>query len=99
MSEDHTHSRPPDRQHLLRHLQLDRPHADRERRLLSGRYSLPKARLRYYAQVFPIVEVDATYYALPSDHNARLWVDGTPPVFVFNIKAFGLLTQHPIDAQ
>src|SRR5512143_2952925 len=56
----------------------------------------PKARLRYYAQVFPIVEVDATYYALPSEQNARLWVERTPPGFVFNIKAFGLLTQHPI---
>ena len=57
----------------------------------------PAARLRYYAQVFPIVEVDATYYALPSEQNARLWVERTPPGFVFNIKAFGLLTQHPID--
>ena len=54
----------------------------------------PAARLRYYAQVFPIVEVDATYYA-PSEQNARLWVERTPPGFVFNIKAFGLLTQHP----
>jgi Protein of unknown function DUF72 len=35
----------------------------------------PAARLRYYAQVFPIVEVDATYYALPSEQNARLWVE------------------------
>ena len=57
----------------------------------------PEARLRYYAQVFPIVEVDATYYALPSEQNARLWVERTPPGFVFDIKAFGLLTQHPID--
>ena len=31
----------------------------------------PEARLRYYAQAFPIVEVDATYYALPSEQNAR----------------------------
>src|SRR5512144_3073085 len=57
----------------------------------------PEARLRYYAQVFPIVEVDSTYYALPSEQNARLWVKRTPPWFVFNIKAFGLLTQHPVD--
>ena len=33
----------------------------------------------------------------PSEQNARLWVERTPPGFVFNIKAFGLLTQHPID--
>lgn len=54
----------------------------------------PEARLRYYAQVFPIVEVDSTYYALPSEQNARLWAERTPPGFVFNIKAFGLLTRH-----
>jgi uncharacterized protein YecE (DUF72 family) len=57
----------------------------------------PEARLRYYAQVFPMVEVDSTYYALPSEQNARLWAERTPFGFVFNIKAFGLLTQHPID--
>src|SRR5512132_2057040 len=50
----------------------------------------PEARLRYYAQVFPIVEIDSTYYALPSEQNARLWAERTPPGFVFNIKAFGL---------
>jgi uncharacterized protein YecE (DUF72 family) len=53
-------------------------------------------RLRYYATAFPIVEVDATYYVLPSERNAHLWVDRTPPRFVFNIKAFGLFTQHPV---
>src|SRR5512134_809911 len=57
----------------------------------------PEARLRYYAQVFPVVEVDSTYYALPSKQNARLWAERTPHGFIFNIKAFGLLTQHPID--
>jgi uncharacterized protein YecE (DUF72 family) len=79
------------------HLQLD----DRTLIESGGFYAAdvrsPAARLRYYAQVFPIVEVDATYYALPSEQNARLWVERTPPGFVFNIKAFGLLTQHPID--
>ena len=53
-------------------------------------------RLNYYASQFPIVEVDATYYALPSERNAHLWVDRTPPCFVFNIKAFGLFTHHPV---
>ncbi len=45
---------------------------------------------------FPIVEVDVTYYALPSERNARLWVDRTPLGFVFNIKAFSLFTHHPV---
>ncbi|MGZ9111633.1 MAG: DUF72 domain-containing protein, partial [Rhodoplanes sp.] len=56
----------------------------------------PEARLRY-PECSSIVEVDATYYALRSEQHARLWVERTPPGFVFDIKAFGLLTQHPVD--
>jgi uncharacterized protein YecE (DUF72 family) len=56
-------------------------------------------RLTHYARQFPIVEVDATYYALPSERNARLWRDRTPPGFLFNIKAFGLFTHHPIAVE
>lgn len=51
-------------------------------------------RLRYYATRFPIVEVDSTYYGLPSEHNALLWANRTPPGFVFHVKAFRLFTQH-----
>jgi uncharacterized protein YecE (DUF72 family) len=52
-------------------------------------------RLRYYATRFPLVEVDSTYYAPPSERNSRLWVERTPDGFVFNVKAYGLLTGHP----
>jgi uncharacterized protein YecE (DUF72 family) len=52
-------------------------------------------RLRYYASVFPIVEVDATYYAPPSERNAQLWAERTPPGFLFNVKAYSLFTRHP----
>lgn len=52
-------------------------------------------RLRYYADQFPIVEVDSTYYGPPSERVAGLWVQRTPPGFTFDIKAFRLLTQHP----
>jgi uncharacterized protein YecE (DUF72 family) len=55
----------------------------------------PEERLRYYATRFPVVEVDATYYALPSERNSRLWVERTPDGFVFDVKAFSLLTGHP----
>ncbi|HVE93015.1 MAG TPA: DUF72 domain-containing protein [Actinomycetota bacterium] len=55
----------------------------------------PEDRLRFYAQDFPIVEVDATYYALPSEANARAWVERTPGDFTFNVKAFSMLTGHP----
>ena len=52
-------------------------------------------RLRFYAEHFPIVEVDSTYYAPPSERVAGMWVERTPPSFVFDVKAFRLLTQHP----
>jgi uncharacterized protein YecE (DUF72 family) len=52
-------------------------------------------RLRYYATQFPLVEVDSTYYAPPSERNSRLWVERTPEGFTFNVKAYGLLTGHP----
>jgi uncharacterized protein YecE (DUF72 family) len=52
-------------------------------------------RLRYYASEFPIAEVDATYYAPPSERVARLWTERTPAGFVFDVKAFRLLTEHP----
>src|SRR3954464_363037 len=49
-------------------------------------------RLQYYASTFPLVEVDATYYALPSHSTAELWVERTPPDFTFDIKAHALMT-------
>lgn len=52
-------------------------------------------RLVFYADHFPIVEVDSTYYAPPSERAAGLWVERTPDHFTFDIKAFRLLTQHP----
>ncbi|MFD3548785.1 DUF72 domain-containing protein [Streptomyces sp. NPDC058655] len=58
----------------------------------------PEGRLRYYASRFPVVEVDSTYYGLPSIRNSRLWVQRTPPGFRFDVKAFSLLTGHPTRA-
>jgi len=55
----------------------------------------PEKRLAYYAEQFPIVEVDSTYYAPPAEQTTKLWVERTPPGFLFNIKAFSLLTGHP----
>lgn len=52
-------------------------------------------RLAFYASNFPIVEVDSSYYYLPTEHNAGLWVTRTPDDFTLNIKAYSLLTQHP----
>jgi len=55
----------------------------------------PERRLRYYARQFPLVEVDATYYALPAEQTATSWAARTPAGFTFNVKAFSLFTQHP----
>lgn len=65
-----------------------------------GRFYPPHAvsaedRLRFYATQFPLVEVDASYYALPSPAVARLWAQRTPEGFVMNVKAFRLFTGHP----
>ena len=56
-------------------------------------------RLQYYASRFPIVEVDATYYALPSARTAELWVERTPPDFTFDIKAHALMTGQPTETR
>src|SRR5438445_3539905 len=49
-------------------------------------------RLAYYASTFPVVEVDATYYALPAERTAQLWAERTPRDFTFDIKAHALMT-------
>ncbi|MGW2640945.1 DUF72 domain-containing protein [Streptomyces sp. NPDC001348] len=54
-----------------------------------------EGRLRYYAEQFPVVEADSAYYALPSARTSGLWVERTPDGFVFDVKAFSLLTGHP----
>jgi uncharacterized protein YecE (DUF72 family) len=53
-------------------------------------------RLAYYAARFDTVEVDSSFYGLPTSATARLWAERTPPGFVFHIKAFGMLTRHGV---
>jgi uncharacterized protein YecE (DUF72 family) len=71
--------------------------------LSSGRFypysaRLAEARLQYYASQFNIVEVDSSYYAMPTERNSYLWAERTPDDFVFDFKAFRLFTQHPAPA-
>ncbi|MFF3905124.1 DUF72 domain-containing protein [Streptomyces sp. NPDC001848] len=54
-----------------------------------------EGRLRFYAERFPVVEADSSYYALPGERTGRLWAERTPDGFVFDVKAFSLLTGHP----
>jgi uncharacterized protein YecE (DUF72 family) len=56
-------------------------------------------RLAYYASQFPIVEVDSSFFAMPQAANSERWVERTPDDFVFNIKAFRLLTGHQTPPQ
>lgn len=66
----------------------------------SGRFYPKEAttaeeRLRFYASKFPIVEVDSSFYSIPNEKTAALWVERTPRDFIFHAKAYALLTQHP----
>ncbi len=54
-------------------------------------------RLRFYAERFPLVENDASYYAIPDQKQAKLWAERTPDDFTMNFKAFGTITTHPTD--
>jgi uncharacterized protein YecE (DUF72 family) len=66
--------------------------------LKSGFYpksaSNPAARLAHYSREFDVVEVDATYYALPDPAVAFKWLAGTPKNFMFGVKSFSLFTFH-----
>lgn len=68
--------------------------------LTCGRFYPPEVvkdaelRLKFYAQHFDTVEVDSSYYHMPSERNSVLWVERTPDSFTFNIKAYQKLTLH-----
>jgi uncharacterized protein YecE (DUF72 family) len=56
-------------------------------------------RLRYYATFFDTVEVNSSYYGIPTPDNARLWAERTPPGFIFHVKAFGMMTRHGVKPE
>ncbi len=56
----------------------------------------PRERLAWYAERFSTVEVDSTYYRVPDEKMVQGWADRTPPGFVMHVKAFGLMTRHPV---
>ena len=65
------------------------------------RYWYPKGlpareRLGWYAERFSTVEVDSTFYAIPSESVVQGWADRTPAGFVLHVKAFGVMTRHPV---
>ena len=58
-----------------------------------------RERLPYYAERFSTVEVDSTFYRVPTVEMVRGWCERTPPGFVIHVKAFGLMTRHPVPLE
>ncbi|MGZ4256470.1 MAG: DUF72 domain-containing protein [Gaiellaceae bacterium] len=56
-------------------------------------------RLRYYADRFDTVEANSTYYRLPDREMVQRWADRTPEGFVMHVKAFGVMTRHPVKVE
>ena len=66
----------------------------------SGRFYPPEIktaaeRLRYYANEFPIAEIDSTYHFFPTNQNLELWLGNTPSGFTFDVRVFSMFTGHP----
>lgn len=51
--------------------------------------------LPYYSRYFPIVEVNTTYYRVPSRRMVENWVARTPTHFMFDVKPPRELTSTP----
>lgn len=56
----------------------------------SGRFD----ELRFYAEHFDTVEVNSSFYRIPSPATARSWAERTPAGFEFSLKLFQQFT-HP----
>ncbi|RFU63798.1 DUF72 domain-containing protein [Peribacillus glennii] len=51
-------------------------------------------KLKEYASHFPIVELDASFYAIQPIRNAEKWIADTPSSFRFIVKAYQGMTGH-----
>lgn len=56
-----------------------------------------EGRLRHYAAHFPMVEVNASFYALPRIETVEAWTERTPADFRFHVKAHQVISGHPSD--
>jgi uncharacterized protein YecE (DUF72 family) len=52
----------------------------------------PRRWLEHYATLFDTVEINNTFYRLPTRSAVQAWVDESPPGFVFAVKASRYLT-------
>ena len=61
---------------------------------------LPKSRLlRWYAEHFNYVEVNATFYAVPVAKTVERWCIETPDDFLFDVKLPKVLSRHAMQAK
>ncbi|NYF26172.1 DUF72 domain-containing protein [Sporosarcina sp. JAI121] len=56
--------------------------------------SSKKEKLIDYSAHFPIVELDATFYAIQPERNIQKWIEETPDNFRFIVKAYQGMTGH-----
>src|SRR3982750_3305658 len=57
------------------------------------------SRLRWYAEHFNYVEVNATFYAIPNIRTVERWCYETPDDFLFDVKLPKLLSRHSMEAK
>ncbi len=57
------------------------------------------ARLRWYAEHFNYVEVNATFYAIPNVRTVDRWCLETPDNFLFDVKLPKVLSRHAMQAK
>lgn len=53
--------------------------------------------MKKYFQLFPLVELQSTFYKLPTLETAKKWKEIAPSTFIFTVKAFQGIT-HPISS-
>lgn len=46
-----------------------------------------------------VVEANSTYYRLPDEQLVAGWAERLPDGFTMHVKAFGLMTRHPVRAE
>jgi len=56
-----------------------------------------RERLRWYAERFEAVEVNSTFYAVPTTATVGRWTQETPEGFTFDVKLHRLLSRHSAD--
>ena len=56
-------------------------------------------RLPFYAERFDLVELNSSFYAIPTARMCERWVQETPDGFLFDVKCHRLLSRHATKAE